>query len=57
MGLNRREALAAGLSAACASLVRLHAQAKTGAELEQARSLFDFEALAMKKISAPGTRR
>ncbi len=55
----RRSALAAGFAAACGSLVRLHAQTQShadvpsNAELDQARSLFDFEALAGKKVSPP----
>jgi|SRR5271165_2906058 len=53
MAMNRRRALATGLGVACASLVRLHGQTKGSGELDQARSLFDFEALAVKKISPP----
>jgi len=46
----RRSAIASGLAAACGSLVRLHAQAQSNAELQQAQSLFDFEGLAGKKV-------
>ena len=48
---SRRTALISGLAAAGASVVRLRAQAKAKSELDQAISLFDFEALAQKDVS------
>ena len=53
MPTTRRTAFFAALAAACANMVRLIGQTKPDSELDHAQSLFDFEALAGKKITPP----
>jgi 4-hydroxymandelate oxidase len=59
MATTRRKVLLSGIGLAGGSLVRLRGQSKTSPnpELDQAQSLFDFEELAHKRVSAAAWAR